>query len=270
MWAIENDDVCILMYIDGDASNSRNTVIKYDFQTLENTFGAFFGDAKSSTITLEDDILDKDNIQFIWTANTTRNDDNDEDRCYLIDEVSVDGQYVTPSPTLLPTQMPTLIPTDALTISPTKTPTSSIQSPTELPTQITYYSYSIILIIIGASICVIIIILSTIFLYVKLYQHESNRMNTQKVKSLGPSCELQDANIDLRSDISSIKANNAERVILNILETKGANNGIELPEQPQLKQNKNDTSNKGENSLSSTIDDEAIITNDEPMQSTDN
>ena len=178
----------------------------------------------------------------------------------------------TLSPTIEPTNLPTIAPspTNFPTISPTKAPTdedllSALNNQPEQQRDKVSFAIAAAIII-----CVIIIILCTIFLYVKLYQYESNRMNTKKVKSLGPPCKLQDANIDVRSDISSIKANNAELVILNILETKGANNGIELPKQPQLIQNKNGTVNEGENSLSSTIDDEVLITNDEPIQSTDN
>ena len=230
LYPIDNDDSCTLMYIDGEISNPRNTIIKYGAKTLEDTFGVILVNAKSSTIVLSDDILGKDNITFVWTADTTWNGENDEDRCYLINQVSVDGQYVTPSPTDMPSQMPTLSPTIAPTNLPTNAPITTSQSPTELPTQNTHYPSSqpsktpvseptnnptdedllsvlnnqpqqqtdtVFFIIVGAiSICVIIIVLTMCIIFIKRRKRMDNY-----IEDTIPSCQPAQARVSSQSQM---------------------------------------------------------------------
>mmetsp|Transcript_22858 Transcript_22858/g.28098 ORF Transcript_22858/g.28098 Transcript_22858/m.28098 type:complete len:514 (-) Transcript_22858:39-1580(-) len=133
---IENNDLCELYYENGADLNDLILIKSYNPTQLYETFGNNVLKPGKQTIQISDSILNKSEIRFLWTAKTFVDDDDErrsDDRCYLVGDVTVTGNYVTGAPSKTPTlntETPTEIPTKEPTISPSITPTKLTDPPT--------------------------------------------------------------------------------------------------------------------------------------------
>ena len=132
---IENNDLCELYYENGADLNGLILIKRYNPMQLYQTFGDSFLSPGKQTIQIPDSILDEPEIRFVWTAKTFVDGDEKrtDDRCYLVGDVTVTGNYVTSVPSNTPTfntETPTEIPTKEPTISPSITPTKITDPPT--------------------------------------------------------------------------------------------------------------------------------------------